>query len=162
MWCQCTMLMYSLSNFKSWSWTPCATGNFTTAFHEDLHICHSLALVEADQKENIQPNLPSLWGMQYRLNQDIYNNYDFLFSSRNICVIFTISVGNSDLDFTGRSKRSEVPNAASDYNIANITVTLGNGFLYFTGQSVLQFCLCAWPQNLWVQPHIQLELLVNF
>lgn len=70
--------------------------------------------------------------MQYRLNQDIYNNYDFLFSRGNVCVIFTVSIANSDLGFTasfGPSERSDVPSAASDNNIANTIVTLGNGFL---------------------------------
>jgi len=55
--------------------------------------------------------------MQYRLNQDIYNNYDFLFSRGNICVIFTVSIGDSDLGFAasfGPSKRSDVPSAAGD------------------------------------------------
>lgn len=47
-------------------------------------------------------------------------------------MIFTVSIANSDLGFTasfGPSERSDVPSAASDNNIANTIVTLGNGFL---------------------------------
>lgn len=70
--------------------------------------------------------------MKHRLNQDFYNNYYFLFSRGNICVIFNVSIGNSDLGFTasfGPAKRNDVPRADSNYNIANTTVSLRNGFL---------------------------------
>lgn len=70
--------------------------------------------------------------MEHRLNQDIYNNYYFLFSRGNICVIFTVSTEDSDLGFTasfGPAKRSDVPSADSNHNVANTAASLRNGFL---------------------------------